>query len=537
MADPIFKGLSYKVSIDGLYDTYLTFSVNETEPVNNWVGDDPKYAKPPVPYYYGTNFAQFLIDHNFPNKIIFTNGNYLEKYAGFAGWSKDKIKLSCQYHFCLKNGDWVSYKNAKGVKQYLSTTGHRAGMYMGNGSGQLVEGSGVWINIGLGTDFANAQYFGGYNKYYDPQWAGYKDVTGELYEGYNPGDSEYAMPALREFFSNADVEPYYGDVSTTGGGDGSYTVTNNPVDFAPIPTISAVTSGLISLYSPTATQINDLANFLWSEDFFVNVAKTFNNPIDMIIGLSIFPLTPPIVGAQEVKIGNIASTITMNKIGQQFLTLDCGTIDVAEYWGSALDYAPFSKMSIFLPYIGTKELNIDDVMGKTIHLRYAIDLLTGSCNAELKCGDSVLYSFTGSVNSPIPITGTDWSGLTRSLISAVVGTGVAVATGGAGAAIAAGVAGAANSVINGKPNVQKTGAIAGTSGLLSQQTPYLIYELPRQSRAENYNATMGLPSNIYAKLSTLKGFTKLSKIHLEKISATAAEAAEIEKLLYEGVIL
>ena len=228
----------------------------------------------------------------------------------------------------------------------------------------------------------------------------------------------------------------------------------------------------------------------------------------MIIGLSIFPLTPNVSGTEAVKIGNIVSTVSMEKVIEQFVTVDCGEINVAEYWGSALDYAPFSKMSIFLPSIGTKELNIDDVMGKTIHLRYSIDLLTGSCNAELKCGDSVLYSFTGSVNSPIPITGTDWSGLTRSLISAVVGTGVAVATGGTGAAIAAGVAGAANSVINGKPNVQKTGAIAGTSGLLAQQTPYLIYELPRQSRAENYNATMGLPSNIYAKLSTLKGFTK-----------------------------
>lgn len=342
---------------------------------------------------------------------------------------------------------------------------------------------------------------------------------------------------IRKLVKDAKTTNYYGDVSTTGGGGGMYEVTNNPIDFSPLPTISAVTSGLISLYCPNADQINDLANFLWSEDFFVNVAKTFNNPIDMIIGLSIFPITPPSVGAQEVRIGNIASTIAMNKISQQFLTLDCGTIDVAEYWGSALDYAPFSKMSIFLPYIGTKELNIDDIMGKTIHLRYAIDLLTGSCNAELKCGDSVLYSFTGSVNSPIPITGTDWSGLTRSLISAVVGTGVAVATGGTGAAVAAGLAGAANSVTNSKPNVQKTGAIAGTSGLLAQQTPYLIYELPRQSRADNYNATLGLPSNIYAKLSALEGFTKLSKIHLEKISATAAEAAEIEKLLYEGVIL
>lgn len=531
MADPALKGLSYKVSIDGLYDTYLTFSVNGAAPVTNWVGDNPKYAKPPVPYYYGTNFAQFVIDNKYPNKIIFTNGNYLKKES--AGWY-DGERMDCIYNYFLKNGNQFTYKDGNGGTRYLNPAGYRQGMYVGDGNKHLAPGAGVWINVGLGTDFSNAQYYGGYNKYFEPQWLGNQDVTGELYY---ETTGIYAVQGMQQFLNGAEVEPYYGDISTTGGGDGSYTVTNNPVDFAPIPSISAVTSGLISLYSPTATQINDLANFLWSEDFFVNVAKTFNNPIDMIIGLSIFPLTPPTVGAQEVKIGNIASTVTMNKIGQQFLTLDCGTIDVAEYWGSALDYAPFSKMSIFLPYIGTKELNIDDVMGKTIHLRYSIDLLTGSCNAELKCGDSVLYSFTGSVNSPIPITGTDWSGLTRSLISAVVGTGVAVATGGAGAAIAAGVAGAANSVINGKPNVQKTGAIAGTSGLLAQQTPYLIYELPRQSRAENYNATMGLPSNIYAKLSTLKGFTKLSKIHLEKISATAAEAAEIEKLLYEGVIL
>ena len=100
MADPIFKGLSYKVSIDGLYDTYLTFSVNETPPVNNFVGDDPsKDAPPPVPYYYGTNFAQFVIDNNYPDKIIFTNGNYFTKFV-WGGYYLPNSKRSRRLSKC-----------------------------------------------------------------------------------------------------------------------------------------------------------------------------------------------------------------------------------------------------------------------------------------------------------------------------------------------------------------------------------------------------------------------------------------------------
>ena len=488
------RGLTFDVTLSDGTKTQFAFSYS--------TGNIENVSTAPVGFVRGSEIISLAPNEG--DRILFSNGNYI--LCSRRVMSGDRMTIT--YDMYNSNGTVISTGMSNSLVDANTSATNR-----------------LYPVVALTNDLDTATQAG----YVVTDSTGV--VTATRYSTYS------VIEVIRKLVKGAKATDYYGDVSTTGGGGGIYEVTNNPIDFTPLPTISAVTSGLVSLYCPNAQQINDLANFLWSENFFVNVAKTFNNPIDMIIGLSIFPITPPALSAQEVKIGNIASAVTMNKISQQFLTLDCGTIDVAEYWGSALDYAPFSKMSIFLPYIGTKELNIDDVMGKTIHLRYNIDLLTGSCNAELKCGDSVLYSFTGSVNSPIPITGTDWSGLTRSLISAVVGTGVAVATGGAGAAVAAGVAGAANSVINGKPNVQKTGAIAGTSGLLAQQTPYLIYELPRQSRAENYNATMGLPSNIYAKLSTLKGFTKLSKIHLEKISATAAEAAEIEKLLYEGVIL
>ena len=342
-------------------------------------------------------------------------------------------------------------------------------------------------------------------------------------------------------------DPYDpGGTSTTGGGTGTFDGTGDAISFPSLPTLSAVSTGFVTLYAPTITQLNSLASYMWSGSFDITLfRKLFADPMDVILGLSIVPVAVPISGMQEVKVGNISTGVSMNKVSTQYVNVDCGTLQVKEYWGSCLDYAPNSKCQIYLPYIGTRSIDIDEIMGKTIQVKYAVDVLSGALVANIMCGSSVLYSFTGACASSIPVVSRDFTSIISSAINIAGSIGMAVATGGlstpvtAASAVQLGVAAGqtAMNVANSKPSVQHSGAAGGTSGMLGVQTPYLIFELPRQSLPQGYNKYGGYPANITLQLGSITGFTKVEMIHLENIPATDSELNEIETLLKAGVIL
>ena len=355
-------------------------------------------------------------------------------------------------------------------------------------------------------------------------------MTSFLYGG------AYASPVYQALTESLHVSVYFpGEESEIGGGTGSFDATSDAIDFPSPPTLSAVTAGFITLFTPTISQLNSLASYMWSSAFDLDTfKKLFADPMDAIIGLSIIPVSVPISGSASVKIGFIDTGISMSLASSQYATIDCGTLTPAEYWGSALDYSPYTKFSIHLPYIGTRELNTDDIMGKTLQVVYNIDILSGACTAMIKCGSSVLYEFSGACATSIPLTGQNWTQLITSCIQ-LAGAGIAVAaTGGSAAGL---LPSTANAVMAMKPNIQRTGVVSGSAGMLGIQQPYLIWELPRQSLAGDYNKFVGYPSNITALLSTLTGYTQIESVHLENIPATQSELAEIETLLKEGVII
>lgn len=336
---------------------------------------------------------------------------------------------------------------------------------------------------------------------------------------------------------NIDGDPYEpGGGSGIGGGGGDFDNTSTPIDFPSLPTISVVSTGFVTLYSPTLTQLNNLASYMWSDLFDIDGwKKLFADPMDAILGLSIVPVNVPTSGVSEVKVGNISTGVALNKASSQYVEVDCGTINVNEYWGAYLDYSPYTKCEIFLPYVGTRPLSIDDVMGKTIHVKYHVDILSGGLSCFVKCGDSVLYSFIGQCSASIPINSANYTNMLNGVLGIAGSIGSMVATGGASspAAITDIVNTATNQL---KPEVQKSGAMSGAGGMLGMQIPYLILTRPRQALPSNQNKFSGYPSLITVKLSELSGYTEIEKIHLENIPATEVELTELEKLLMEGVI-
>lgn len=396
-----------------------------------------------------------------------------------------------------------------------------------------------------GKNSVNQDFTESYGKYPNEQLFNFL-TTGSMIIA--SGQSEYIRLGggvfYYEYFANSIEQtseiddPYMpGGTTGTGGGNGDFDGTSEPIDIPELPMISSVDSGFISLFNPTNIELKNLANYMWSDLFDIATwKKIFADPMDAILGLSIVPVSVPDGGNSELTVGNIPTGISMKRAASQYVSVDCGSLNVNEFWGAYLDYEPFTKAELYLPYIGIHTISVDDIMGKTIQVVYHVDILSGACCAYVKCGSSVLYSFVGQCSSSIPITGNDWTNVINGALSIATSIGTMVATGGASAPLAIGSL-ASTAVNHMKPSIEKSGSMGGTGGLLGIQAPYLILTRPRQAIPLNQNVFMGYPSFISGKLSSLKGYTEIESIHLENIPATEQELSEIVSLLKSGVII
>lgn len=350
--------------------------------------------------------------------------------------------------------------------------------------------------------------------------------------------------AIKTVFTNSKSyiptnDPYApGDVTDKDGGNGDFDDSSDPVDIPPLPTISATDTGFMTLFVPSLQNVKDLAAYMWANPLFdVNAyKKILANPMDAILGLSIVPCTISATSSRPVTVGNIPTTVSIPVADSQYVEIDCGSITVNEYWGAYLDYSPYTKAELYLPYCGIHPIDIDDIMAKTIRVVYHVDILTGACVAYVKCGDSVLYSYIGQCATSIPVSGSDWTNMINGVINATTAIGSMAATGGLTAPVAAQTV--ASTVINTiKPTMERSGSLSGTGGMMGNQTPYLILTRPRQALPELQNTFTGYPSFITSYIGDLSGYTEIEKVHLEGISATESELREIETILKGGVIL
>lgn len=382
-------------------------------------------------------------------------------------------------------------------------------------------------------------------------------------------------PNFRTFFSTAKI---YNDSNEQGGtstentfGDGNFDRTSDEIEAPALPTLTATECGFVTLYSPGLNTLLQFCNYLWSDNLWVAVQKWFADPSQIMVGLGIVPVQVETNGTFYHKVGTVEFPVPMPLVKSQYQEFDCGSLEVKHFWGSALDYAPYTQIQIYLPYIGVRELNTDEIMGKTVSVKYHIDLYGGGVVAFVLVNNSVRYQYSGNCMQQIPISSANYSELIANLVqlACVVGTGIAAAGAGATAYaneaasesigtaavessddFGAGLAdwidhGGAGKLLNctvqtimsNKPRIERTGTLGAVTGQMAIQKPFLIITRPEQSLPENYKHYNGYPSNITSRLGDLTGFTQVENIRLNDIPATQPEIIEIYDLLQKGVII
>lgn len=305
-----------------------------------------------------------------------------------------------------------------------------------------------------------------------------------------------------------------------------------------LPTGSA--SALFAIYNPTQEQLNSFGSWLWSSDFVDQIKKVFYSPMDAIIGLHKIFATPTTGAEQNIKVGYLDSGVPSKIVTEQYVTIDCGSVLLQEYFGNVFDYTD-TTINLYLPFIGIRQISTADAVRGLINVVYHVDVITGACLAEVRIdrdnAGGTIYQFSGSCAVQYPLSSGSYMGIVSGILSTATSVGMGLAFGGIGGGIISGMNAGARMLGGGSSaNISKAGNFSGNAGAMGIKKPYIIISRPQTALATDFNKYIGKPANHTTTIGACTGFFKCREIHLEFIGATDDEMSELNTLLTTGVI-
>lgn len=386
------------------------------------------------------------------------------------------------------------------------------------------------------------------------------------------------LSGITGFNTTGLFSPEYGQASTeegygVGGQYGTFDDSSDTISLPTAPTVGMTSTGFVNVYEISQNALTQFGSELFPNLSFTpvsqlpapsdvttaleNIATVLTdfgnqipNMIDMyinntlinyILDCHILPVAPQSAGTSNIKVGFRTFTPLVNVVTSDYVDFDCGSLNIGEYYGNFIDYAPYTTAKLFLPFVGFIEVLPEFWQAGTLSITYRFNIIDGSfmafiksTSSKSKLNDTVIAQYGGNVCVHIPITGANYSNMITGLVGAVGG----VATHGAGASsIVGGMASALNTVAT-QSGMQSSNSYNSSTAFLGIRTPYLLIERTVADFSETYDSEHGLPSNISTSFSSLSGFTSSSTVHLDGITgATAEELDELGALLAGGIIL
>lgn len=284
------------------------------------------------------------------------------------------------------------------------------------------------------------------------------------------------------------------------------------------------------------------SNFLASLDIFQS-----SKPMTAVICAMMFPFDLKSDGGMlvrgDMRIGTYSfippsahSVFQVNEAYKKILHV--GSYKLERFYGSFLDFTPYTKISIFLPYAGRFELDPALVQNKILEVYYEVDVVSGEGRAIVESEGIEIGNYPCMLGVPMFFSVSDkdmnLQAVSQGMITAAIG-GVmqnpSVVIGGMGSAVNSTV----DAMITPQSTLNGQGACSTIDRVLSQDV-YLTITRPETAVPKNYNKIYGRPSLITSSLRALKGFTSCDNVKLA-IKGTKQELEQIENLLKEGVVI
>lgn len=351
-----------------------------------------------------------------------------------------------------------------------------------------------------------------------------------------------------------------------GGGEGDHNLPNEPVLIPPLPEIGVASVNWLTVYKMTVTQVNSFGQAMLDPRGWDALKQFFNNPLEAIVNLMLIPASAPVAGARTPVVGRGEVAYSWPEaypiIHEEFAEIDCGVIMVKPYWDSAFDFDPYTRIEIFLPFLGFKQIKADDVMGSRVQVKYHVNVMTGEFTAFVSrtaaasdiygiMAEQVIGEYNGNMGMRVPIgrnssdAAIDASmrlmsnalGITAgAALGAALGDPMNVSASQAGSQIASATM---TAVTGPKNHIERSGALGGGSGYLGNMKPFIVRSIPRQFMPKNYRMLEGYPANIGGTLGhyTGTGYQAVETIQLDGLNAYDSEINEITSLLKGGVLV
>lgn len=325
-----------------------------------------------------------------------------------------------------------------------------------------------------------------------------------------------------------------------GGGKGGGKNLISSDAMTPIPINQLPQHGIdthfYTLYTPTKQQLQHISSVIWSQSFLDIIYNKFANLLDLVISLHTIPRPITSTGTNRLKIGFFTSEYDVNVCDYEYIRGSCGKITNLQrnFSNTFLDFEPYTKFKLFLPYVGIVDIRTDYAMANELEVVYTIDLYSGIIVYEILYGGCVYHKFTGKCSREISITSPNYgdqiADMTRLAVTApnIIFSSPSVNA-------------AASTVADAFGGGHSSGAML-TEGIGGDMTAgdgyvYLLRERPSISVPTDAKNFLGFGSYTTTTLGECTGFTKVQDIHLDDFGITEQEAAELTEILRNGVRL
>lgn len=349
------------------------------------------------------------------------------------------------------------------------------------------------------------------------------------------------------------------------------------------------TSSFTKFYALTEAQVNTLSQELYRiandvptdtsiTEYNMKVFLT-NNPIDCIISLKKFPVLniPLATSDATIYLGSKATSITGKILATPTWVYyfnfqnSSGTSCRAIFGDNFLDYEPYTKCKIVIPFCGTVDVPVSYIYQyDDLQVALVMDFITGACTAYILVHGITIDSITGSCAIDLPVSGIQsatldsqihsvamarekqQTALGTGLIAGAVSIGIGLATGSLPVAIGGGAA-----IIGSFMHATDTGKqinyelshmdtpvkqVSAASGQITHTYDMrckMVITRPKiadEYSAEEYAQTIGFACLENGKVKDFQGFT-VANIDISGIAATAEEKEMIKTAFATGVYL
>ena len=291
-------------------------------------------------------------------------------------------------------------------------------------------------------------------------------------------------------------------------------------------------SNLCASYKITKQALNDLGNFIWNNNIFDDIKLLNNSPIENLVSLMYMPID--IGGTNKtINLGNIETNVSGDMLTQNMKKINVASFTIPYYNTGFLNFEPYTSVALYLPLVGMVSLQPRDVVGHTVSVDYAFDVVVGSFGVYVYTskggGKTLIYSSQGTCAITIPLTASNQAQVQSSILQSGVGLASSI--------IEKDVGGAINSTMDiaTTQNHSSTfGSASSMVGALSPSSCYYIIRTPIVSIPSTFAHTYGWVCMQSYKLSEISGYTEVDEVDLTGLYAMDEELKELESILKGG---